>query len=124
HVQDVIALNFSIEVCWEAEHHPGGKRTVDTKPTRSDGLSQTIVPAKNLISERFFDFRLRTTRQERHPECEVGVSRRNGCGKSSTRKSTARRMRQDVEDTCGWRIPKLGRFRAVFVGTDFSLTGI
>jgi hypothetical protein len=25
-------------------------------------------------------------------------------------------------ETCGWRIPKLGRFRAVFVGSDFSVT--
>src|SRR5262245_42259394 len=38
------------------------------------------VLAKNLMSERFFDFRLRTTRQEGHLECELRVSRLNASG--------------------------------------------
>jgi hypothetical protein len=58
----------------------------DSTGSMSDKISTardagvTFVPAKNLISERFFDFWLRTTRQERHLECEVGVSRLNVCG--------------------------------------------
>ena len=57
---------------------------------RSHYSPRPSVPAKNVISERFFDFRLRTTRQERHLQCDVGVSRLNVCG--SFRQSTARRM--------------------------------
>src|SRR5262249_60109502 len=47
---------------------------------RSQRMRLQTVPAKNLMSERFFDFRLRTTRQERHLECELGVSRLNVSG--------------------------------------------